>query len=256
MNHRCIAITHTGTQCLRIVLENNTYCWQHYDFYKLENEIKSKEIVYNISEIESDLMNDIDILNLGKLNISENTQNTFESELLPELENIVGQYLDIESYVNLNLYNPKTHNIARYILESDTQLNDSIKLDNISLFTRFLNDKIISLEILNNIIQNDSIEIFKSILKIIQINDSILELIFKLHAFKIGLYLSTLEQYSRRKKFFFYIHIFKIGLTTNDLILTQFFITIFKLNIKNNINEYLALSKKTPDIYNYLLQFK
>lgn len=260
MSYRCAAITHNSTQCLRYSLENSQYCWQHYDMFndtQMEESESDSKYEYKFSDIESDLIEDIINPMFRNIHISEDLEESDDtSMLIPDLESIVGSYLDIQSFKSLSLYNPKTHNIAQYILESSDKLFDSIKLDNLNLFQRFLNNKPISSEILDSIIQNDSIEIFKSVIPKIQISDTILESIFYNHAFKIATYLSTLEQYSRRKKFFFYVSVFKVGLIRNDLILTQFFVNDFKLNIRNNLNGYLSLSKNNTQIYNYLLKLK
>jgi hypothetical protein len=254
MSVRCVAITHNESQCLRNSLEGSEYCWQHYDMYNNNNiPVDEFKNTYTISEIELDLIDAMNISNLENLQLSESTT---QSTLPKELENIVGGYLDMDSYFNLIKYDSKNYNIARYILESKTQLYDSIKLDNPNLFVRFLNNNPVNDEILNTVISNDSVEIFKSLYNNIIISDKMLETIFNIHAFKIALYLSTLEIFSRRKKFFLYIDIFQKGIIKNDFLLTQFFVQTFKLNIRNNLQIYLGLSKNYPQIYNYLSQFK
>jgi len=88
----CRAITNTGTQCSRIAEPDSKYCWQHQNYEtKIDN----------------------------------------ESELIPELEELMSEYADLETYIKLIQYNPTKYNIGKYetlIASTETKIQNE-KLD-------------------------------------------------------------------------------------------------------------------------------
>jgi hypothetical protein len=92
METRCVGITKFGIQCSRKI-NQGTYCWQHQSKTEIETKTKSKA-------------------------------------LIPDLENIVSQYVDPATYAELMKYDPR-YTLAKYepiIAESERERQNEERL--------------------------------------------------------------------------------------------------------------------------------
>src|SRR5438105_12627281 len=90
--NRCQAITDKGTQCSRNALPNEIYCTQHLKIYQPEEEKKILE--------ESEIT------------------------LIPDLEDIVENYIPLNEYVLLMKENPKKYTYKKY-----KKMQDALELE-------------------------------------------------------------------------------------------------------------------------------
>jgi len=92
---QCQAIINSGKQCSRTAKLNSKYCWQHQNYEEVSNTIT---ILENIQDLNPTLgFNDI-----------------VELEAIPDISDIIGEYIDLRTYAELIKINPKVYTIKKY----------------------------------------------------------------------------------------------------------------------------------------------
>lgn len=214
---------------------------------KSSNTVQSNIINMNISPNNVSQSNNVSPNNNTELETKTEVDFATLAYLNPDLENIVSEYTDLPTYIELNKYNPK-YKISTYIRKANPNIEEAFYLDNVNLLKRNLGKTTISEikeELLNLAAQYDSINIFKFIEPNITLTDVIVYNLFKSNAFKIAEYITTINAWSRRYKFFTYISILKDAIVNDNYNLVYFLIINLKLNIRNSLNEFITLSKRS-----------
>jgi len=234
---QCQALTISGNQCSRKALPNGRFCGQHQKIYeRKEEETRDIQINQNIQKLinnnttnlkkvnnpDNKLSNSFD-KNSQNLESSESSESS-ESELIPELENLMSEYLDIDSYKKLMSQNQKVYTQEKFAKLRDgweKMISDEINIRFLSLFReiekKFYNEirgKIFSREERTNLVNKYMIMYDKlrdeSLSEILAGLDK-LE-IFETKKVKIETEESILEGYYKESR---YISIYKSYQSTN-----------------------------------------
>lgn len=230
---KCIAITNFNVQCTRNRISGSDYCWQHLQLY----ENKESELLEEMSNLHINDDNDIEM----------------NTELIPDLENIVSEYIDFETYLTLIEHNPKKYNIRKFLKQTDITVLEAIDHNLIDLVidktSKIVDNKRISILTqrenfyLDYSIKKSKFEIFKFFVSLeLPINQTSFLLSAENCNTEIFEYIIKHFDLNKKKDFFVFAHALKLGIIHNCINVVKYIVEEIRLKIKNNLNVYLKLT--------------
>jgi hypothetical protein len=233
---KCIAITNFNEQCTRNHISGSNYCWQHLQIY----ENKESELLTQMSNMNLD---DIDMINdnFNNMNIRNDTN------MIPDLENIVSEYTDFDTYLTLIEYDLKTYNIKKYLKQHDITILEAIDHNLIDLVKSLISKNTLKPHeyfYLDYSIKKSNFEIFEYFVSIgLPVTQTSFLLSAENCSVKIFKYIIEHSNLNKKDNFFVFAQALKLAIKYNCVATVNYIVNDIGLKIKNNLNAYLKVAK-------------